>query len=767
MNKKTRTTRLTVFIATVIAIFAVIGLFSNDVAKNTTLGLDLQGGFEIVYEISPLQEGHDLPEMSAVAQSVSKRINVLGVSEPQIIIEGNDRIRVQLAGVKDQDQARRVISSTANLTFRDMNDNLLSDASIIKEGGASLGYENGVPVVSLKIADQAKFGEITSNVAAMGSGNNLMIVWLDFIEGSDSYVLEASNVKAGLEPKYISAASVESSITGDCVIKGNFTDTEARELAELINSGSLPVRMNEIYSNVVSADYGMGAFNLTATAGIIGVGLVMLFMLVFYRFAGLIADIMLGLYIFCVFAVYGSMGGVFTLPGIAALVLGVGMTVDANIITFERIKDELYAGRSVQSAVKEGQSTSFGTIFDAQFTTLLAALIMEIYGTGAVKGFATMLMVTVIATMVLNVYVSRFLMNQIVKSGFLDQRKSWFGIKNKHIPTVAKKQEQFYFGPFKKIDFVGKAKYLIITSLAIMIAAIAMISFNAFSGNSALNLGIDFSSGTKITVTSNEAINLDEVKQQFEQLGYKPSRTQQSGENVVYVTLNQALQQEELTTIKTTLHEKYGIEPNDNVVTPVVGRELVKNAVALSLLAWVAMLIYVTIRFKWDYAVSCIVALIHDVVIVISVFAILRLEINIELISVILAIIGYSINNSIVVFDRIRETMNSWHRTHISKEDYKQVINDSLDKTLIRSVFSSITTLLPIIALLLLGSGSIFTFNFAMLVGLIGGTFSSMFIAPQMWYYLRTHVKPKETKKKKKTQKKEKLEELTIPGIND
>lgn len=764
MKKGTRTSRLTVFVVTVVAIFAMIGIFAQDVAKNTTLGLDLQGGFEIVYQISPLQEGKDLPAMSAVAESVSKRINVLGVSEPQILIEGNDRIRVQLAGVKDQEEARRVISSTANLTFRDVNDNLLSDASIIKEGGASLGYENGAPVVSLKIADQAKFAEITQKVSEMGTGNNIMIVWLDYEDG-DSYVKEAAVAQAGGEAKYISAAQVKSAISGDCVISGGFTESEARELAELINSGSLPVKMTEIYSNVVSADYGIGAFNKTATAGIVGVALVMVFMLVVYRFAGVIADVMLALYIFAVFAIYGGMGGVFTLPGIAALVLGVGMTVDANIITFERIKDELYAGRSVQNAVKEGQSTSFATIFDAQFTTLLAALIMYIFGTGAVKGFATMLMVTVFCTMVLNVYVSRFLVNQIVKSGVLDNKKTWFGVKQSNIPDVAKRQEQFYFGPFKKVDFVGKAKYFITTSLIILAAAVVMICVNGFGGKGALNLGIDFSSGTKITVTSNETLNTNEVRSDFEALGYKPSRVQASGDKVVYVTLNQALEQDQLTSIKETLTAKYGIEPNDNVVTPVVGRELVKNAIALSLLAWVAMLIYITIRFKWDYAVSCIVALVHDVAIVLAIFAIFRMEINIELISVILAIIGYSINNSIVVFDRVRESIAESRKPKLTNADYRLIVNDSLDKTLVRSVFSSITTLLPIIALLLMGSGAIVTFNFAMFVGLIAGTFSSIFIAPQMWYTIRTHVKPKEKKKKKV--KKEKLDELTIPGIND
>lgn len=763
---KNRKTHLGVFFATIIAFGVLIAAFTQDIARNTTLGLDLQGGFEIVYEVSPLEEGGTLPEMLVVSRSVSKRIDVLGVAEPQIIIEGDNRIRVQLAGIKDQDQARRMISATANLTFRDVNDNLLADGTIIVEGGASLGYENGVPVVSLKIADQQKFAEITGNLASKSSGQNMIVTWLDFEEGVDSYAKEAAAVAAGEEPKYISVAGVNSQINGDAIIQGSFTDAEARELADLINSGSLPVKMTEIYSNVVSADYGFGAFNLTARAGMIGVGLVAIFMILIYRVLGLLTTGILALYIFAVFGIYSLMGGVFTLPGIAALVLGVGMTVDANIITYERIKDELYMGRSVQKAVKEGQSLAFTTIFDAQFTTFLAALIMYVFGTGTVKGFATMLMVTLVSTMLFNVVVSRFLLNQLVGSGVLDHRKSWFGVKESHIPDVSKKQEQFYHGPFKNIDFMGKAKYFIAASVIILVAAGATMGFNAASGNGALNLGIDFSSGTKITVTSNEAISLDEVRAEFEQRDVTVSRYQQSGDKVVYVTIKEALEQEELESIKQVFTEKYGIEPNDNVVTPVVGRELVKNAVLLSLLAWVAMLIYITIRFKWDYAVGCIVALVHDVGIVLSIFALLRFEINIELISVCLAIIGYSINNSIVVFDRVRETVDNEKNGKLGAKDYKRIVNQALDKTLIRSVFSSITTILPVIALLTLGSGAIFTFNFAMFVGLIAGTFSSIFVAPKVWLEIRSRMKPKTGSKKKKKMKKEALDEMTIPGIN-
>ncbi|MEG2330632.1 protein translocase subunit SecF, partial [Anaerorhabdus sp.] len=407
---------------------------------------------------------------------------------------------------------------------------------------------------------------------------------------------------------------------------------------------------------------------------------------------------------------------------------------------------------------------SFSTIFDAQFTTLLAGLIMYVFGNGAVKGFATMLMITVICTLVINVAVSRFLMNQLVDSGVLDNKKGWFGVKVSKIPDVSKNEKQTYFGPFDKIDFLKHAKKMILVSLSIFAVAIVMAGVNTASGNGPLNLGIDFSSGTKITVTSPDKINMTDVQTTFKDLGYDKVKYQASGDNAIYATIKDALNTEQLDEIKSTFLDIYGEEPGDNVVTPVVGRDLVKNAILLSLLAWVAMLVYITLRFKWDYAVSCIVALLHDVGIVLAVFIIFRLEFNTELISVILAIIGYSINNSIVVFDRVREDLNNAKSSKPSPEFYRGIVNEALDNTIVRSVYSSITTILPIICLLILGSNAIFTFTFAMFVGLIAGTLSSIFIAPQIWFYIRTHMKDKPKKKKKN--KKEELDEYTIKGIN-
>lgn len=754
--------KLLSFILIVSIIFVVFATTIKGLIDNLTLGIDLKGGFEILYQVEPLNKDSDV-DMSSVAESVRKRVDILGVNEPQIIIENDDRIRVQLAGVQDQKSARELLGSTANLTFRDVHDNLLADANIIAQGGASLSYDqNGKPVVSLKIKDQNKFAEITRNVSQMTNGENIMVIWLDYEDG-DSYVNELANYSKGKEPKYVSAASVNFEINGDSIISGNFTETEARNLAGLINSGSLPVKMNEISSNVISANFGIDALNKTAMAGIIGTILVFLFMLIKYKLPGFVSSVMLIVYIYAIFFIYSKIGAVLTLPGIAALVLGVGMTVDANIITFERIKDELYKGRSISEATATGQSLSFTTILDAQITTLLAGIIMYMFGNGAVKGFATMLIITVFCTLLISVFITRFLLNLLVSSNYFENKYSLFCVKKENVPDVNKGETQFYYGKFKGFDFYNASKKTIIFSLAVICLGVLFAVSNLIANKGIVNLGIDFSSGTKLTIQSNENINVDDVKNEFASLGYDSGFTYQlSGEDTIYATTKKALSVDELNTIKQAFIDLYGIEPGDSVVTPTVGRDLVNNAVMLSILAWVVMMLYITIRFKWDYAISSIIALVHDVFIVLAIFTIFRLEINTELISVILAIIGYSINNSIVVFDRIRELVGK--NTKISPAKYIEIINEANFNTFTRSLNSSITTLLPILVLLLIGSDAVFTFTFAMTIGLIAGTYSSIFIAPYIWCLIRTNYKPKNKKNKKV--KKEKLDEYTIKGIN-
>ena len=750
-------------------VIVVIGIVTattfSTIKDNLNLGLDLRGGFEILYEVEPLNEGASM-DMNAVINSISKRINVLGVSEPSISVEGDNRVRVQLAGVADQDTAREMIGTTANLTFRDVDDNELADSSILSEGGATLAYdENGQPVVSLKIKDSEKFGEITKEISGKSSGENIMIIWLDYTEG-ESYKAEAAKANQGEEHDYISAATVSSQITGDCQISGRFTEDEARTLANLINSGSLPVKMTEISSNVVSAEFGSDALEKTAMAGMIGVALIALFLIIRYRVPGMLAAIMLVAYLWAVFGLYSAIGAVFTLSGIGALVLGVGMTVDVNIIYFERIRQELYKGHSVPNAISQGQTVSFSAIFDSQFTTLITALIMYIWGTGSVKGFATMLIVTVAMTMVINVCLSRFLMNRLSASHICDTHPEWFGVRKSQMPDLSKGENQFYTGT-RNLNYTGISKKIITVAVIIIAAAAGMGIFQTVSGNGPVNLGIDFSSGTKLTVVSETALTTDQVQAEMEKLGYDDFSYQSAGDNTVYAITKDSIETSELTQLKADLEKTFGIEPGDNVVTPVVGRDLVRNAVILTLVAWIAMLAYITIRYEFDYAIGCLSALIHDVLIVLSFFAIFRMEVNTDLVSVLLTIIGYSINNSIIVFDRIRENMEGRNASTMRAEEYDAVVNTSVDQTFNMMINGSLTTLLPVILLLLIGSRSIFTFNIAMFVGLIAGTFSSIFVAPTVWRTLRKKGKSTSPKQKKtKTEKKEILDEYTIKGIN-
>ncbi len=596
----------------------------------------------------------------------------------------------------------------------------------------------------------------------MGSGQNLMVAWLDYEEG-ESYAAESRKE----DPAYISAATVSEGINGDSAqISGNFTLESATELADLINSGSLPVQMTEIYSDVVSADYGMDAFSSTMLAGAIGVAAVMLFMICVYRLPGVISAITLAVYIFVVFLLYNAMGAVFTLSGIAALVLGVGMAVDSNILTFERIKESMYAGRSVKTAFREGSKDSFRTIVDAQLTTFISALILYIFGTGSVKGFATMLIVSTITTLLLIVFIVRFLLGLLVNSGCLDNRYELFGVKKGDVPDVSKGEERRKFTKFKGFDFVGKAKYFICTSLAILAISIVCIGVNGFSGNGVMNLGIDFTSGTTLTIQSDAAIDQDTLESQLEELGLDPSSVKINGSesNIASVYLKDAVDADTMSTVKASLQETYGHEVTDNTVTPVIGQELVRNAVIISVLAWIGILIYMSVRFKWDYALSAIVALIHDVLIILAFCAIFRLEINTEIVAVLLTIIGYSVNNSIVVFDRIRDRVRA-HRGRITKEEYRELVNEAIQATCTRSVFSTLTTMLPVIFLLFMGSGAIFVFNLTLLIGLIAGAGSSLFIAAQLWYHLRLREKPKKVKKVKRSKKE--LDEMIVPGVND
>jgi len=426
--------KIATFFITVIALLVLIGTTSSWLFKDTKLGLDLKGGFEVLYEVQPLKKGDKIDEtaMSATLTAIENRVNVLGVSEPDIRIESGNRIRVQLAGVKDQNEARQILSSTAQLSFRDVNDKLLLDGSDLKAKGAKLGYDpqTNEPLVELTMKSQEKFYEVTQQIAQMPEPTNRLVIWLDYEEG-DTYEKEMGKENS----KIVSDAFVSQPINSDkAIISGGSIDAEyGKQLSSILNAGALPVKLDEIYSTSVSAAFGKDALDQTLFASMIGIAAVSLFMLVFYRLSGVVAVITLLFYIYLVMIFFNGINAVLTLPGIAALVLGVGMAVDANIITAERIKDELRSGKSVLSSFKAGNRRSFGTILDANLTTLISAGVLYYFGTSTVKGFAIMLMVSILVTFITNVFVSRFFLGQLVESRLFDKKKSWFGVKESEI----------------------------------------------------------------------------------------------------------------------------------------------------------------------------------------------------------------------------------------------------------------------------------------------------------------------------------------------
>ena len=342
-------------------------------------------------------------------------------------------------------------------------------------------------------------------------------------------------------------------------------------------------------------------------------------------------------------------------------------------------------------------------------------------------------------------------------------------MKKAHVPDVSKGQERFYFGFFKNFDFVKNAKYFIIASVTVLVIGVGCMTFQGMKGNGILNWGIDFTSGTKLTVQSDTAISKDKLNDQLKRLGINASSIKINGEkdNVANVFVKDAIDEQKMDTVKAGLKKTYQHDVNDNVVTPVIGQELVRSAILISILAWIGVLIYISIRFKWDYAISGIVGLIHDVFFVLAACAIFRLEVNTEIIAVLLTVIGYSINNSIVVFDRIRDEMKGRKLATTTKEEYREIVNEALQRTATRSILSTLTTILPVVCLLFFGSSAIRIFCLALFIGSACGAGSSLFVPAQVWYHIRIHQNPKKHVKKKHKKKKDELEEMIIPGMND
>jgi len=721
---------------------AVLGLGFQPLLKNLNFGLDLQGGFEVLYQVKAVDGGKVTKDMvTSTYKTIGKRIDVLGVSEPNITVEGEDKIRVQLAGITNQDEARELLSKAANLTFRDTKDNLLMTADVLKSGGARVGQDNnGFPAVALSIKDNEKFLKVTTNVSKME--DNRIVIWLDFEEGKDSFSKEQGKCGSLKSSRCLSVASVGQGFSSDVIIQGNFKLEEVTSLVELINSGSLPTKLEEISSKTVEASFGAQSLDKTFLAGVVGIVLVMVFMIAIYRFAGFISSIGILIYTFITFLIFWLIGGVLTLPGIAALVIGIGMAVDASVLNFSRIKDEMYEGVNLQNAFIRGNKNSFWAIFDSNLTTLLVAIILFIFGESSIKGFATMLIISICVTMLIMVFLTRSLLKMFVKLGYFDDKPNIFiGVKKKHIPT--KNEGRIAKMPFEKIDFMkGRFGYIIVSFLIIIAGAI-------FIGTQGLKLGIDFKGGSSITLTSEKKLEETNLEKDIKTLGFHLDQIEKINNDTVMIRVTDTLSKAEVAKAEKHFKETYEAKTDIGVVSNVVKQELVKNAILSILLASIGIIIYMSLRFTFRYAISGLLAIFIDVFVIISLFSIFRLEISSIFIAAILSIIGYAINDTIVTFDRIKENIAKSGKKSIKKgEDLKALVNKSLRQTFARSIITTITTLIPVISLIVLGSHEILNFNVALLIGLIYGVFSSVFIASGFWYQFEKKQIGKPAKKK-------------------
>ncbi len=718
---------------TLVVLLTIVASFFGKVLNSTKLGLDLQGGIEILYRVNEIENNKlDQDLMDSTIEILTKRVNTFGISETVISQEGENMIRIQIPGETDQSAARERLGSSAVMSFRDSNDQFLMGSEVLKPGKAKLSTDKlGNPAVLLSIADSDTFYDVTSRLST--SLDKTMVIWLDFEEGEDSFISE-KNLCGTEGSKCISAASVQSPLSSEAIITGNFTKEEAQTLVGLINSGSLQVDLTEEYSTTVGASFGEEALNKSVLAAVVGLGLVMVFMMFKYRFTGFISSLALIIYAFIVFSIFFVLGGVLTLPGIAALVLGIGMAIDANVITFERIKDEYRKDQDLVKAFKVGNQNSFLTIVDANVTTAIIAIILFFLGQSAIKGFATMLLINIFVTFIITVLFTRFILGLFVKSIYFNDKVKLF---------IDYKDETVFGKKFKKINFVNKNKSFFTFSVILILIG------TVFGQVKGYNVGIDFTSGTSI-MTSVDETQYDKLDNYIDE-NYDIIDSNYVSDSIAVIRVANTLEDSEINEVVRYVEDSFDSEVNVQKVSPLIGKGLIKNSIISLLIAAVAIVVYITIRFRSSFAIASIVALLHDLLVMLALFALLRFTISGDFIAALLAIIGYSINDTIVLFDRLRANINEEIKMLTPKgkkskkdkvdesqkvipiERLREIVNQSISSTIDRSLTTSITTLIPIAALIFLGAREILQFNVALAIGIVFGTYSSICIAAQVW----------------------------------
>lgn len=705
------------------------------------LGLDIKGGVYVVMEAQTDKEGEELTElMNQTQQVISRRVDQMGIANADVRVEGGNRIRVELPGVENAQEAIDQIGRTAQLQFLMPDGGFVLDGSMVQNATVTQsGSETGGYAVSLELKSEgADAFEQATEKALSGTVTAT-------IKDSYGQTVPSDSIVIMLDNDVISSPSVNEVISGGkCEITGNFSQDEASELAALIRGGALPAPLEEVSSSVQSAKIGLDAFDQSVKAGIIGIAIIFVIMIAGYMIMGLAADIALAMYILIIFIIMALVGNVITLPGIAGLILSVGMAVDANVVIFTRIKEEIISGKSTRVAVQTGFKRAMSTVIDSQVTTLIAAVILYQIGTSSVKGFAWTLMIGIIVSLLTAVVITHLYLGIFANTRRFSKKK-YFGIKEDGTAMFAIKR-QFSFIKHRKIYYT--------VSVVILVIGLA---FGLVRG---LNYGIDFTGGTMVQIDMGKEVAMEEVEAVLDDRGIE-AEVVYAGENNEQIMIRtvDAIENDERSALIADLQQEFGFDDSDilaqELFGPTVGKELRNNAIKAVLLAAVGMLIYIRLRFKeWNFGASAILGVLHDVLIVLTFYAVFNVTVNNPFIAGILTVVGYSINDTIVIFDRIREN------NQLMRKDEEEIIDISINQTLSRSIMTTFTTLIVMVPMFIMTSASMREFILPLMVGVAAGCLSSIFICSPLYYQFSQHKRKTRYQKTLEEGKKKKKEKI-------
>ena len=750
MKKSNAIITLLVFLAVLagVTLIDVKGIDGNGkvAASDITLGLDLAGGVSITYEVV----GDEEPSATDLADTKRKlEERVYNYSnEAQVYLEGNDRINVEIPGVTDANAILEELGNPGTLYFlaqkgSDGNNNYSQTIVQDEDGNASLAYVLNRSIdeivadgcVVLNGSDIKSAEAVPYQDSQTGNTSSYCIDLLlndegrqKFADATTSAYQNGETIAIYYDGKVICAPTVNGALTdGRAQISGNYTYEDAEKLASLIRIGGLKLELNEIHSKVVGAQLGSDAIKTSLEAGAIGLAVIAVFMIGVYFLPGFVASLALLLYTALIVLLLNGFDITLTLPGIAGIILSIGMAVDANVIIFARIREELATGKTVKSSEKIGFDKALSAILDGNITTLIAALVLLIFGSGSIKGFAQTLILGIVLSMFTALFVTRWLLRAFYAIGFTNEK--WYGVGKEH----------------KALDFVGKRWVYFAISLVLIVGGFVMMGVNKAQTGNPLNLSLDFVGGTSMTVTFNEQKSLSELETdvipEMEKIAGSAVQPQpvQNSTDVVFKT--NALDVTRRDAIEEMLLDKYGVE-NEQIVMETIGgtisKETTVKTFASVCVAMVCMLIYIAIRFKnISFGAGGVLALLHDVLVVLAFYAAAKVSVGSTFIACMLTLVGYSINATIVVYDRIRENRSQMG----SGADLKDVINRSITQTLSRSIFTSLTTFIMVAALYVLGVTAIREFALPLMVGIACGTYSSVFLAGSMYYMMQKNKK--------------------------